>query len=61
MKPCVSKSSSDEIMRFLTIRFSIGASSTDLSPESFLSASNWSALDALKSGVVPFRDDSMKV
>ena len=41
VKPCVSISSSDEIMRFLTIRFSIGARSTDLSPESFLLASDW--------------------
>ena len=39
VKPCVSISSSNEIMIFLIVRFSIGARSTDLSPESFLSAS----------------------
>ena len=48
VKPCVSISSSNEIMRFFIVRFSIGARSTDLSPESFLLASigtrstNWS-------------------
>ena len=39
VKPCVSISYSNEIMRFLIVRFSIGARSTDLSPEMFLSAS----------------------
>ena len=39
VKPCVSILSSNEILRLLTIRFLIGARSTDLSPESLLLAS----------------------
>ena len=54
VKPCVSISSSGKIMRLLTIRFLIGAPSTDLSPELFLLASNWCALDGPKSDSLLF-------
>ena len=51
MEPCVPDSSSDEIMRFLAIRFSIGARSTDLSPGVVPFGFDWYALDGLESGV----------